>query len=149
MNMMQELQSKTVRRGDCWEWIGYRNPSGYGVAHLNRKRVLAHRMSWSLINGPVPAGLCILHKCDTRACVNPSHLFAGTLLENMRDCAAKGRMNNGNKNKTHCSRGHPFTPDNTKEKKGGRRECRICKREAKKRQRRRKAMRTDQLSLGI
>jgi hypothetical protein len=40
-------------------------------------------------NGPIPAGLCVLHRCDVRPCINPDHLFLGTQKDNMADMAAK------------------------------------------------------------
>jgi HNH endonuclease len=58
--------------------------------------VRAHRFAWSIANGkPVPDGLFVLHRCDVPLCVNPDHLFLGTQLDNMRDCARKGRMQFG------------------------------------------------------
>ena len=51
--------------------------------------ILAHRFVWQLINGPIPDGHCVLHKCDTPACVNPEHLFVGTHSDNTRDMIKK------------------------------------------------------------
>lgn len=77
----------------CWVWIaGTRN--GYGRFAVNGTLVDAHRHSWALTNGPVPDGLWALHKCDHPPCVNPEHLFLGTVLDNTRDMIAKGRARN-------------------------------------------------------
>ena len=80
--------------GPCWLWTAYTNRDGYGGFQRGRRGagyVLAHRLSWELHNGPIPAGLHALHACDVRNCVRPSHLFLGTDLDNQRDCIEKGR----------------------------------------------------------
>lgn len=84
----------SVGRGadsECWNWKLSTNGVGYGMFFLSGRRHLCHRISWTLFNGAIPAGMCVLHKCDNPNCVNPSHLFLGTQGDNMRDCIAKGR----------------------------------------------------------
>lgn len=106
---------------DCWEWHGLRWHNGYarkGSARL-------HRVAWEWANGLIPAGMQVLHTCDNPPCVNPAHLFLGTHTDNMRDAAQKGRIRNRNSRKTHCPRGHEYTPENTRVWSGGRK-CRAC-----------------------
>lgn len=86
--------------GPCWIWTGKRRTAagfGYGVmAKLDgtHGEHRAHRYSWEMANGPVPAGRFVLHACDVPECVNPAHLFVGTQLDNMRDMDAKNRRVN-------------------------------------------------------
>lgn len=81
--------------GDCWMWCGaIGNEYGHGVIGRGGRHggtVPAHRVSWEIHNGAVPDGLCVLHRCDVPACVNPKHLFLGTRPDNMADMTAKGR----------------------------------------------------------
>ncbi len=82
----------------CWEWTAYRNPAGYGVFGLSHTKskgpttlILAHRLAWTLTNGPIPTGKYVLHKCDNPSCINPDHLWLGSIADNQKDMADKGR----------------------------------------------------------
>ena len=76
----------------CIEWTGNIDGTGYGRFCFQRKITLAHRAAWTLLRGPIPAGMCLLHKCDNPPCVNPDHLFLGDRGDNARDMASKGRQ---------------------------------------------------------
>jgi hypothetical protein len=79
----------------CWLWTGSVNPvNGYGVVDDHAgggKRTSAHRHAYRLTHGD-PGGLSVLHRCDTRLCGNPRHLFLGTHLDNWIDSVNKGRQ---------------------------------------------------------
>lgn len=119
----------------CWEWLAYRDRKGYGRFMVpGSKTSLAHRFSWELHRGPIPTGMCVLHRCDNPPCVNPAHLFLGTLQDNVRDMIQKGRGSNGNRAITHCPSGHAYNSENTYQH-NGRRSCKECSRSAVRKRR--------------
>lgn len=108
---------KTAPNG-CWKWLGSWSGEDYGIFGVNGKLKRVHRISWILVNGAIPDGLDILHKCDNRRCLNPDHLFIGTHQDNMTDKSEKYRA----KYNGLCKRGH----DNWKVTSEGHRHCRTC-----------------------
>lgn len=101
----------------CWVWQGAKDRNGYGQLRFNYGHFKAHRFAYTLLVGPIPADIDVHHICENKACCNPDHL----MLVSKRD---HGRMQNGQREKTHCVNGHEFTPLNTYRFKGKR----LCKR---------------------
>lgn len=79
----------------CWEWTRSKKAFGHGRVSLGGRDLLAHRVAYVLTYGDVPRGTMICHACDNPSCCNPTHLWAGTQGDNVRDCVAKGRNSNG------------------------------------------------------
>lgn len=77
---------------DCWLWIGSKGRDGYGRCGPNLE---AHRESYVLNKGPIPAGLLVRHTCHNPPCVNPAHLILGTTRDNSEDMVKAGRSLRG------------------------------------------------------
>lgn len=102
----------------CWLWTGSLMWKGYGNFNSGGGCERAHRVSWKLFVGPIPQGAILCHRCDTPACVNPDHLYAGTPKQNTRDMMVRGR------HKTRPHHGHQngnsiFTPEQVKRIRDG------------------------------
>lgn len=113
---------------ECWVWKGARGGKGYGSKMIRGKAYRTHRLAWEWVNGPIPDGMMVLHRCDNPPCCNPNHLFIGTNTDNMRDMVAKGRGSFP----THCPNGHEFTKENSRASptkiQPNRRYCLTCRR---------------------
>jgi len=119
-------EPSTLETG-CWEWPGHPNTYGYGDVSVAGKRHKVHRLVFEHFMGPIPAGLQLDHLCRNRICANYTHLEPVTCQVNL----LRGETHNSrNATKTHCMRGHEFTPENTlmaRSRYG--RICRQCRRE--------------------
>lgn len=83
------------RDGWCWLWTAF-TENGYGMFWRDGRPQRASRVAWEFLRGPIPKGLWVLHKCDVRSCVNPDHLYLGTVEDNVKDMMDRGRQRSGN-----------------------------------------------------
>jgi len=99
-NSIEKFWSNVDVKGpdDCWEWKLSKFRRGYGQSRFNGRNMQTHRIAWIVENGDIPQGILVCHKCDNPGCVNPSHLFLGTHVDNMADMVSKGRQCKGDFN---------------------------------------------------
>jgi hypothetical protein len=123
----------------CWLWAGNIRSDGYGRMMFQSKRRLVHRIAYELLIGPIPEGLTIDHVwargCRYRRCVNPDHLEAVPIRENIlrgNNTAAQFAR------RDHCNHGHALSGENVRVTKRNERQCVTCKRESSKREYRKK-----------
>lgn len=96
------LNARLDKSGDCWLWVKGKDKDGYGQCHDSKcakeaKVTRAHQLAYTAWVGVIPKGKIVCHTCDTPACCNPAHLYAGTWQSNVDDCVNRGRYANGSK----------------------------------------------------
>jgi hypothetical protein len=131
MTPLGERLWRRVQKGgpkDCWLWLGANNGNGYGVIGLGGRAAgqdYVHRVAWELERGTIPEGLEVDHLCNTRGCVNVTHMELVTHQENNRRSSSPAGLAG---RKTHCPVGHPYDTANTYRPPGApnSRMCRAC-----------------------
>ena len=101
--LAERFWEKVDKRGpsECWLWTGAVMGQGYGHITNEGQQLRAHRVAWELTFGTIPEGMCILHHCDNKLCVNPKHLFIGTIMDNYTDMFQKGHSEIGGAGERH------------------------------------------------
>lgn len=94
LSLFPKFNAFINRTPTCWLWTAGVDAHGYGqISNRPYSPIKAHRLAWMFRHGPITPAQHVLHKCDTPRCVNPDHLFLGDQAANMKDAAAKGRLN--------------------------------------------------------
>lgn len=94
--LIDRFWSKVRKAGenDCWEWLGAKSTSGYGVIQKGKRGegiIRTHRLSYEIHHGTIPDGELVLHSCDNKTCCNPNHLSVGDYSKNITEAWARGR----------------------------------------------------------
>jgi len=113
----------------CWNWTAAtsgRDGRKYGCFWIGRQ-IKAHQYALLVKQGFLSPDKVACHTCDNHRCVNPDHLYEGTVSDNVRDAVERGRHSNGQSEKTHCAKGHPYVDTNTYFAPDGHRQCRTCR----------------------
>lgn len=95
--LLERMAEKIIQEPNsgCWIWSRGKDKDGYGKVKIDGRSLRAHRVTWEYVNGPIPEGMLLCHRCDNPSCVNPDHLFLGCHKNNHEDRGAKGRTARG------------------------------------------------------
>lgn len=104
-------------------------PRGHQSVSLYRNYKRTHRYIHQLVLenfiGACPEGMEALHWDDNKLNNSLENLRWGTRSENLFDCVRNGKHHYAKR--THCSRGHEYTPENTRQRSRGRSVSRVCR----------------------
>lgn len=117
---------KHITDSGCW--LIWKKNKYSSFSFKGQQPIAVHRASYIIFNGPIAKDLLACHKCNNKACINPSHIYAGTYKDNSRDCIEAG--NHYQKSKEKCPKGHPYSTENTEfylSKKETFRRCIACR----------------------
>lgn len=92
LTLEQRFWAKVKKTPGCWEWTAAMT-SGYGYISVNGRMMPAHRLLWETVNGPIPKGKVLDHRCFNRRCVKPAHLRIVTFSENGQHRAGPQKNN--------------------------------------------------------
>lgn len=113
---------KVRKTETCWIWTAQVGKGGYGYFRINGRSGGAHRAAYLIFVGAIPEGYEVDHLCRVPLCVNPEHLEAvPPRINNLRSMSPAAL----NARKTHCPRGHDYTPVTDRQGKT-KRLCRTC-----------------------
>lgn len=135
-DLLEKLEDKFLIDDGCWIWTGANNGGlhPYGALKHDGRRLMAHRILYELLVGPIPEGLVLDHLCRNEKCVRPDHLEPVTIGENVLrgvgPAAVRARQ-------THCQRGHALEGLNLRIRTTGRRMCNTCANDRRRDRRRR------------
>lgn len=94
--LRDSVQGKTTYRDNpCWNYTRFLDRDGYGLLRFRRTSMRTNRAAYWAFKGNIPDGIWVLHHCDNPSCVNPDHLYLGTLRENTYDMVARNRQAKG------------------------------------------------------
>lgn len=127
---VERFWSSVQKTDSCWNWVGCKT-NGYGYLSISGTNYRVHRISYFLKNGHVPESLCLDHLCRNKSCVNPDHLEPVTWRTNVVLRGTHPRMVASVYGK--CLKGHPLDGHYFSKTRGPQRECKTCKAERMKR----------------
>lgn len=113
--------------GECYVGEGKLDRLGYRRINRDGRELMAHRVAWERVNGPIPEGLVIDHLCRNRECANVNHMEVVTKAVNTMRGLSPAALN---ARKQQCDNGHDFDDVNTYVRPDTGRGCMTCRREA-------------------